>query len=175
MRSHPTGGPPDRRVNAPPPRRCPPSGLIGVGHWSPRLGADLPTLRRAAAGGAPSAVTQAAVLYVFRTMVADDIPLNDGCLKPIDLVIPAGSLLARAGREPRQLFGWWGGQPSPSCVALRLSPTYPAAVVAGNVETSQAVCDASGWMGNNTRQAEEQTFFSKMTTLLQGYPSAMPS
>jgi len=64
---------------------------------------------------APSAVARAAVLYVFRCMVDDDIPLNEGCLKPLDIVIPEGSML---------------------------SPVYPAAVVGGNVETSQAVTDA---------------------------------
>ena len=64
---------------------------------------------------APRAVTRACVLYVLRTLVADDIPLNEGCMAPIDLVIPKGSLL---------------------------SPVYPAAVVAGNVETSQVVADA---------------------------------
>jgi 5-oxoprolinase (ATP-hydrolysing) len=64
---------------------------------------------------APSAVARAAVLYVFRCMVDDDIPLNEGCLKPIEIVIPEGSMLA---------------------------PRYPAAVVGGNVETSQAVTDA---------------------------------
>jgi len=64
---------------------------------------------------APSAICRAAVLYVFRVLVRDDIPLNDGCLEPIDLVIPEGCLL---------------------------SPKYPAAVVAGNVETSQAVTSA---------------------------------
>jgi 5-oxoprolinase (ATP-hydrolysing) len=64
---------------------------------------------------APSAVTRACVLYVLRTLVADDIPLNDGCMTPIDLVIPEGSLL---------------------------NPVHPAAVVAGNVETSQVVTDA---------------------------------
>ncbi|SEF87727.1 hydantoinase B/oxoprolinase family protein [Jhaorihella thermophila] len=63
---------------------------------------------------APSAVVRAAVLYVFRTLVDDDIPMNEGCLKPIRIIIPEGSMLA---------------------------PTYPAAVVAGNVETSQAVTD----------------------------------
>ncbi|MCE2946261.1 MAG: hydantoinase B/oxoprolinase family protein [bacterium] len=63
---------------------------------------------------APSAVCIAAVLYVFRTLVDDDIPLNAGCLKPIDLVIPEGSMLR---------------------------PRYPAAVVAGNVETSQCLTD----------------------------------
>jgi 5-oxoprolinase (ATP-hydrolysing) len=63
---------------------------------------------------APAAVCKAAVLYVFRTLVQDDIPLNAGCLKPLDIVIPEGSLL---------------------------NPRYPAAVVAGNVETSQMIVD----------------------------------
>ena len=63
---------------------------------------------------APSAVCKAAVLYVFRTLVDDEIPMNAGCLKPLDIVIPAGSML---------------------------KPSYPAAVVAGNVETSQAITD----------------------------------
>ncbi len=63
---------------------------------------------------APSPVTRAAVLYVFRVMVDDDIPINAGCLRPITIVIPKRSML---------------------------SPEYPAAVVAGNVETSQAVTD----------------------------------
>jgi 5-oxoprolinase (ATP-hydrolysing) len=61
---------------------------------------------------APEPVTRAAVLYVFRVMVDDDIPMNAGCLRPIRIVIPEKSML---------------------------SPEYPAAVVAGNVETSQAV------------------------------------
>jgi len=64
---------------------------------------------------APSAVAKAAVLYVFRTLVADEIPLNSGCLEPLDVIIPEGSMLA---------------------------PQYPAAVVAGNVETSQAITAA---------------------------------
>jgi 5-oxoprolinase (ATP-hydrolysing) len=64
---------------------------------------------------APSSVAMAAVLYVFRTLVEDDIPLNSGCLKPLRVIIPAGTML---------------------------SPEYPAAVVAGNVETSQAVTGA---------------------------------
>ena len=63
---------------------------------------------------APSAVCKAAVLYVFRTLVDDEIPMNAGCLKPLSIVIPAGSML---------------------------NPRYPAAVVAGNVETSQAITD----------------------------------
>jgi 5-oxoprolinase (ATP-hydrolysing) len=61
---------------------------------------------------APEPVTRAAVLYVFRVMVEDDIPMNAGCLRPIRIVVPKKSLL---------------------------SPEFPAAVVAGNVETSQEV------------------------------------
>jgi 5-oxoprolinase (ATP-hydrolysing) len=64
---------------------------------------------------APSAVCMAAVLYVFRTLVDDEIPLNAGCLKPLEVLIPEGSMLR---------------------------PRYPAAVVAGNVETSQCITDA---------------------------------
>jgi 5-oxoprolinase (ATP-hydrolysing) len=64
---------------------------------------------------APRSVATAAVLYVFRTLVADDIPLNDGCLRPLRIVVPDGTML---------------------------SPAFPAAVVAGNVETSQAVTGA---------------------------------
>ncbi|MSO75868.1 MAG: 5-oxoprolinase [Alphaproteobacteria bacterium] len=63
---------------------------------------------------APTAICRAAVLYVFRTLIGDEIPLNDGSLKPILLIVPAGSMLA---------------------------PRYPAAVVAGNVETSQVITD----------------------------------
>jgi len=73
---------------------------------------------------APAAVCKAAVLYVFRTLVDDDIPMNAGCLKPLDIIIPEGSMLR---------------------------PRYPAAVVAGNVETSQYITDtlygALGLMG----------------------------
>jgi len=63
----------------------------------------------------PPAVTRAAVLYVFRCLVGDDIPLNDGCLKPLRLIVPDGSFL---------------------------SPHPGAAVVAGNTEVSQATCNA---------------------------------
>ncbi len=63
---------------------------------------------------APAAVCKAAVLYVFRTLVQDDIPLNEGCLKPLRIKIPTHSLL---------------------------NPDFPAAVVAGNVETSQCIVD----------------------------------
>ena len=64
---------------------------------------------------APEAVTKAAVLYVFRTLIDDDIPLNEGCFNPIKLVFPHPSMI---------------------------SPEYPAAVMAGNVEVSQAVTNA---------------------------------
>jgi 5-oxoprolinase (ATP-hydrolysing) len=64
---------------------------------------------------APTSVVTAAVLYVFRTLVADDIPLNDGCLRPLRIVVPEGSMLA---------------------------PVPPAAVAGGNVETSQAITGA---------------------------------
>jgi 5-oxoprolinase (ATP-hydrolysing) len=64
---------------------------------------------------APAAVCMAAVLYVFRTLVDDDIPLNAGCLKPLEVRIPEASMLR---------------------------PRYPAAVVAGNVETSMCITDA---------------------------------
>jgi 5-oxoprolinase (ATP-hydrolysing) len=64
---------------------------------------------------APRSVTTAAVLYVFRCLIDTDIPLNAGCLRPIKIVVPENCLL---------------------------NPSYPAAVVAGNVETSQAVTDA---------------------------------
>jgi 5-oxoprolinase (ATP-hydrolysing) len=64
---------------------------------------------------APSAVCMAAVLYVFRTLVDDDIPLNAGCLKPLNVIIPDGSML---------------------------NPHYPASVVSGNVETSTCITNA---------------------------------
>jgi 5-oxoprolinase (ATP-hydrolysing) len=64
---------------------------------------------------APYSIVRAASLYVLRTLIDDPIPMNDGCLRPVALVVPEGSMLA---------------------------PSYPAAVVAGNVETSQVVTDA---------------------------------
>jgi len=64
---------------------------------------------------APAAIARAAVLYVFRTLIDDDIPLNEGCLEPLDIVTPPGCML---------------------------DPHSPAAVVAGNVETSQVITDA---------------------------------
>ncbi|KTD36354.1 Acetophenone carboxylase gamma subunit [Legionella nautarum] len=63
---------------------------------------------------APTAISKAAVLYVLRCLVAENIPLNGGCFVPIELIIPKNSLL---------------------------NPNYPAAVVAGNVETSQCIVD----------------------------------
>lgn len=63
---------------------------------------------------APIAITKAAVLYVFRCLVQDNIPLNQGCLEPLNIIIPDDCLL---------------------------NPRYPAAVVAGNVETSQTIVD----------------------------------
>ncbi len=64
---------------------------------------------------APEAVARAAVLYVFRTLVSDEIPINAGCLRPLHIIIPEGCMI---------------------------NPRYPAAVVAGNVETSQVITDA---------------------------------
>ncbi|HKP35044.1 MAG TPA: hydantoinase B/oxoprolinase family protein, partial [Sphingomicrobium sp.] len=64
---------------------------------------------------APFSIVRAASLYVVRTLIDDAIPMNDGCLRPIELIVPDGSML---------------------------NPKYPAAVVAGNVETSQVVTDA---------------------------------
>ncbi|MFD4726359.1 hydantoinase B/oxoprolinase family protein [Streptomyces seoulensis] len=97
---------------------------------------------------APSAVVHAAVLYVFRTLVADDIPLNDGCLRPLDIVVPPGSMLA---------------------------PEAPAAVVAGNVETSQAITGAlyaalgvqaegSGTMNNVTFGNDDHQYYETIAS-----------
>jgi 5-oxoprolinase (ATP-hydrolysing) len=92
---------------------------------------------------APVAVAKAAVLYVFRSLVDDDIPLNAGCLKPIEVILPAGSML---------------------------NPVPPAAVVAGNVETSQAIVDtlfgalgvlaaAQGTMNNFTFGSDRHQYY----------------
>ncbi|MEV5844250.1 hydantoinase B/oxoprolinase family protein [Streptomyces sp. NPDC051985] len=97
---------------------------------------------------APFSVVNAAVLYVFRTLVADDIPLNDGCLRPLDIVVPPGSMLA---------------------------PEPPAAVVAGNVETSQAITGAlyaalgaqaegSGTMNNVTFGNERHQYYETVAS-----------
>ena len=97
---------------------------------------------------APSSVAMAAVLYVFRTLVDDEIPLNSGCLKPLNVIIPKGTML---------------------------SPEYPAAVVAGNVETSQAVTGAlfaalgvlaegSGTMNNVTFGNERHQYYETVAS-----------
>jgi 5-oxoprolinase (ATP-hydrolysing) len=97
---------------------------------------------------APSSVAMAAVLYVFRTLVADDIPLNSGCLKPVRVIIPPGCMLA---------------------------PQYPAAVAAGNVETSQAITGAlyaalgvmaegSGTMNNVTIGNERYQYYETVAS-----------
>ncbi|MBL1109309.1 hydantoinase B/oxoprolinase family protein [Streptomyces sp. 5-8] len=108
---------------------------------------------------APLAVVNAAVLYVFRTLVADDIPLNDGCLRPLDIIVPPGSMLA---------------------------PEPPAAVVAGNVETSQAITGAlyaalgvqaegSGTMNNVTFGNERHQYYETVASgsgAGDGFPGA---
>ncbi|MGW7300043.1 hydantoinase B/oxoprolinase family protein [Streptomyces sp. NPDC054829] len=97
---------------------------------------------------APFAVVNAAVLYVFRTLVDDDIPLNDGCLRPLRIIVPPGSMLA---------------------------PEPPAAVVAGNVETSQAITGAlyaalgvqaegSGTMNNVTFGNERHQYYETVAS-----------
>lgn len=97
---------------------------------------------------APRSVVMAAVLYVFRTLVGEDIPLNSGCLKPLDVTIPPGSML---------------------------DPAYPAATVAGNVETSQAVTGAlygalgglaegSGTMNNLTFGNENVQYYETIAS-----------
>ena len=101
---------------------------------------------------APVTVTQAAVLYVFRCLVDDDIPLNAGCLKPLKIIVPQGSML---------------------------NPCLPAAVVAGNVETSQAVTNAlfgalgtlaasQGTMNNLTFGNERYQYYE---TICSGSPA----
>ena len=64
---------------------------------------------------APKSIAYAVVLYVFRTMVGAEIPLNQGCLTPLKVIVPDGSML---------------------------NPVYPAAVISGNTEVSQATCNA---------------------------------
>jgi 5-oxoprolinase (ATP-hydrolysing) len=101
---------------------------------------------------APKAITQAAVLYVFRCLVDDEVPLNAGCMQPITIIVPAGSML---------------------------NPIYPAAVVAGNVETSQAVTNAlfgalgalgssQGTMNNLTFGNEKYQYYE---TICSGSPA----
>ncbi|ORE94201.1 5-oxoprolinase [Stappia sp. 22II-S9-Z10] len=101
---------------------------------------------------APAPVTRAAVLYVFRVMVDDAIPINAGCLRPIKIVVPEGTML---------------------------SPRYPAAVVAGNVEVSQAVTNtlfgalqamsaSQGTMNNLTFGDDEYQYYE---TICSGSPA----
>ena len=101
---------------------------------------------------APQPVTRAAVLYVFRVLVDGDIPMNAGCLRPIKIIVPEGSML---------------------------SPHYPAAVVAGNVEVSQAVTNclfgatkamaaAQGTMNNLTFGNDEYQYYE---TICSGAPA----
>ena len=90
--------------------------------------------QRASNFNAPASVARAAVLYVFRCLVGDAIPLNEGCLKPITLIIPQACLL---------------------------NPKSPAAVVAGNVETSQLVVDAL--FGATGRLAAAQGTMNNLT------------
>lgn len=101
---------------------------------------------------APEPVTRAAVLYVFRVLVKGDIPMNAGCLRPIRMIVPPGSML---------------------------SPRYPAAVVAGNVEVSQAVTNclfgatkamaaAQGTMNNFTFGNETVQYYE---TICSGSPA----
>ncbi|HJU50052.1 MAG TPA: hydantoinase B/oxoprolinase family protein, partial [Pseudogulbenkiania sp.] len=82
------------------------SAVIDFSGTSPQLASNY---------NAPKSICMAAVLYVFRTLVNDDIPLNAGCLKPLEVIVPEGSML---------------------------NPVYPAAVVAGNVETSMCITNA---------------------------------
>ncbi len=101
---------------------------------------------------APEPITRACVLYVFRTLIDDDIPLNAGCLRPIKIVVPKGSML---------------------------SPRYPAAVAGGNVETSQTVVNclygalgclssAQGTMNNLTFGNERFQYYE---TICSGAPA----
>ncbi|MCZ8259761.1 MAG: hydantoinase B/oxoprolinase family protein, partial [Beijerinckiaceae bacterium] len=101
---------------------------------------------------APEPVTRAAVLYVFRVMVEDSIPMNAGCLRPIRIIVPPGTML---------------------------TPKYPAAVVAGNVEVSQAVTNclfgalgamacAQGTMNNLTYGNNKYQYYE---TICSGSPA----
>src|SRR5260370_25226101 len=108
---------------------------------------------------APSSGAMAAVLYVFRTLVDSDIPLNAGCLRPLKVIIPPGTMLA---------------------------PGYPAAVAAGNVETSQAITGAlyaalgvqaegSGTMNNVTLGNDRHQYYETVASgsgAGDGFPGA---
>ncbi|MFD0987762.1 hydantoinase B/oxoprolinase family protein, partial [Methyloligella solikamskensis] len=101
---------------------------------------------------APEPITRAAVLYVFRTLVDDDIPLNSGCLRPIEIIVPDGSML---------------------------KPVHPAAVVAGNVETSQQIVNclygALGVLGSAQGTMNNLTFgngrYQYYETICSGAPA----
>ena len=101
---------------------------------------------------APGAITRAAVLYVFRCLVDKDIPLNAGCMKPLEIIVPKGSML---------------------------NPEFPAAVVAGNVETSQAVTNtlfaALGALGTSQGTMNNLTFgnekYQYYETICSGSPA----
>ncbi|MER8440573.1 hydantoinase B/oxoprolinase family protein, partial [Mesorhizobium sp. M1393] len=101
---------------------------------------------------APEPVARAAVLYVFRVMVEDMIPMNAGCLRPINIINPDGSML---------------------------KPTYPAAVVAGNVETSQHVTNAlfgaMGAMANAQGTMNNLTFGNKQYQYYETICSGSPA
>ena len=101
---------------------------------------------------APAPVTRAAVLYVFRVMVDDDIPMNAGCLRPVNIIIPPNSML---------------------------SPTYPAAVVAGNVEVSQAVTNALfgalGALGSSQGTMNNLTFGNNRVQYYETICSGAPA
>jgi 5-oxoprolinase (ATP-hydrolysing) len=101
---------------------------------------------------APEPITRAAVLYVFRVMVDDEIPINAGCLRPIKVIVPEGTMLA---------------------------PRYPAAVVAGNVEVSQEVTNclfgALGALGSSQGTMNNLTFgndeYQYYETICSGSPA----
>jgi 5-oxoprolinase (ATP-hydrolysing) len=101
---------------------------------------------------APEPITRACVLYVFRTLVDDDIPLNAGCLRHIDILVPEGSMLA---------------------------PRYPAAVAGGNVETSQTVVNclygALGVLGSAQGTMNNLTFGSARTQYYETICSGAPA
>ncbi len=105
---------------------------------------------------APKAITQAAVMYVFRCLVNDDVPLNAGCMQALDIIVPEGSLL---------------------------NPRFPAAVVAGNVETSQAVTNALfaalGVLGSSQGTMNNLTFgnerYQYYETICSGSPAGISS
>jgi 5-oxoprolinase (ATP-hydrolysing) len=103
---------------------------------------------------APLSICRAATLYVFRTLVDDAIPMNDGCLRPITMIVPEGSML---------------------------NPHYPAAVVAGNVETSQVITDclfaalgalapSQGTMNNFTFGDEQRQYYETIAGGAGGGP-----